>query len=120
MAQAVEALCAEMGVQCSRSELNSILPRCIRLDIEARGVGVGVEFDGDSYLDRSGKFCLAWHTLSGSSVKLSPRFGWVARASVNPHHFGKCTAFAYGFDDLLSQLRDCLLCIQSGAAFQEE
>lgn len=82
------------------------------------GLHVTVEFDGDSRLDREGNFCLAWNTRG--KAKISEAFGSSQRASVNPHHHGKCTAFANGFDDLCAMLVRAVHMFRSKTAYRAE
>jgi hypothetical protein len=114
MAQAVEALADELGVAHEREGHNS---REICVKTELRGVGVWLTFDGDDSQDKRGEFCLAWCMNYKSEGRLTDAFGILQRASVNPHHRRKCTAFAEGFDDLLVNLRKGWECINSGDAF---
>jgi hypothetical protein len=92
--------------------------REIRLEIRAaNGLTCGLELDGDSRMDHGGEFCLPWF-LRGNA-RMSDEFDRVAGSSVNPFHRQKCTAFANGFDDLLTKIAAVLDCVAAGEAFEK-
>lgn len=116
MAQRIEKIALALGAACKRGEYPG--PREIAVDITAaQGLGVTVSFDGDSGLDREGHFCLAWHIDHEHDTRLTEAFGESQRASVNPHHRAKCTAFGEGFADLQAKLSKGLMLAKSGEAF---
>jgi hypothetical protein len=79
-------------------------PKCIRFSIEAaRGLCVGVSFDGDSWQPNT--YVLSWHMKLGSTDELNEvTFG----GSVNSFHRQKATYVAHGFADLCQQLEQGL------------
>jgi hypothetical protein len=92
------------------------------------GMAVTVEFDGDSAQDREGVFCMAWHVsgwyegetyISHENTQYSEGFGLAMNCSVNPFHRRKCTAFAYGFDDLCRKLTRAVEMFNDGSAVRK-
>lgn len=83
------------------------------------GLAVTVEFDGDSPQDRKGEFCMAWHVSVNSDMAYSEAFGAAMGASVNQYHHRKCTAFAYGFQDLCEKLVKAVTMISDGTAYRD-
>lgn len=84
----------------------------------ATGLRVNVSFDGDDSQDREGCFCMAWNSSYRRSAPISDKFGIAMQASVNPHHFSKCTAFADGFQDLCDKLEIAVAMMNDGTAFR--
>lgn len=100
---------------------NSIAPRRTTVEFtHGRGIALNVEFDGDSQLDREGVFCMPFHTIVDTDACLSDAFGAVVGGSINPHHFGKCTVFAQGFDELCETLRKAVASMDSGHAYDAD
>ena len=93
--------------------------RCVEYT-HAGGIAVTIEFDGDSPMDREGTFCMAWHIGAKSDACMSDAFGRAVHGSINPHHFGKCTTFAHGFEELCETLSRAVACLDSGAAYDAE
>lgn len=92
-------------------------PREIKLAIEADGLCLGVEFDGDDRQQREGVWVLAWHMALSSDKRLSPEIARAAKSTVNPHHGRKCTAVAYSFEELCLQIGAVLGLVKEGKAF---
>jgi len=108
-------------LEIEEQPFGDISPRCTRIEFEhGRGIGVFIEFDGDSSLDREGKFCMPWCTVLNTDACLSEAFGRAVGGSINPHHYGKCTTFSDSFDDLCNILRHAVECLDSGAAYDAE
>ena len=100
---------------------NSIVPRRTSVEfVHGLGIAVTVEFDGDSSLDREGAFCMPWHTIVDTDARLSDAFGRCVGGSINSSHFGKCTVFAHGFDELCETLRRAVACLDSGEAYDAQ
>jgi len=114
MATMVEALCAEMGVPCRRSEHG----RSIEVRIEPRDAVVGIDFDGSHFNTQPDVFCMPWNIQFRSDRRFSDKFGSAVGAEVNPFHRRKCMGFADGIDSLLVRLRSALECINRGEAFE--
>ncbi len=107
------------GVTVALPPADSIPPRRVEVFIEGpRGLCVWIDFDGQSR--QPDCYCMPWYISSDSDARLSDHFGRLAGASVNPHHFAKCTAFAEGFDELCRRLSDCLAAACDGSAFDPE
>lgn len=127
MAAGVAALCAEYGVECEVRDFATFKysdgspadPRpsiwCI-MKAAGGALHCTVEFEGGPFNTQPNYFCLPWYVPG--KERLSRRFGVVAGAEVNPHHRGKCTAFADGFDDLLIALGDVFALVADGEAFE--
>lgn len=102
-------------------------PRSIAVDFAHNGgLAVTVTFEADDPQDICGQFCLAWHISGGFDAsgawadpcsQISAAFGAAMRASVNPHHRRKCTAFAIGFDDLCAKLTSAVSMLHDGTAY---
>jgi len=106
------------GASVSR-EQEFVLPREIKLNVVARGgLECCIEFDGASA--QPDVYVLPWHIKHPSDARLNDAFGRAAGGSVNPHHHAKCTAVAYGFEDLLTKVVAALELAQSGAGFLPE
>lgn len=118
MAAKVTALFQEYGYKVEQQTLG---PRWISLSAEtARGLCVTIDLEGDSV--QPDVHVLPWHTnfAAGKNTRLDPAFGLAAGGSVNPYHFGKCTAVAYGYEQLMQQLTAALAMVKDGTAFQKE
>lgn len=93
--------------------------REIWLRIEAqRGLAVTIDLDGDSKQQRAGVFVLAWHIGTRHNTRLAAAFGRAAGGAVNPFHRSKCTGIAMGFEELCTQLDECLALADDGRAFE--
>jgi hypothetical protein len=119
MAERLLALVKQAGATASRRTFNPCRERAIVLDIEAaRGLRVSVALDGDR---KSGcdpdVHLLSWHFATGQrAARLNPA---TLACSVHPHHFGKATDVARGFEELCRKLECTLRRAQDGTAFQE-
>lgn len=109
MAQKVIDLARSYGAEVERSEF--VEPGDHRIEIDCNGLRAGIDFERRSC--QPNVFIIAWNTRG--SIRLRPEF---APGNVNPHHFGKATLVAYGFEDLCIQLERGLQLAQSGEAFQ--
>jgi len=109
MAQKISDLARSYGATVERGEF--VDPGDHRIEIEINGLRVGVDFERRSI--QPDVFVLPWNTTG--KVRLRPEF---APGNVNPHHFGKATLVAYGFEDLCGQIEHGLRLAQSGEAFQ--
>lgn len=128
MAAGVKALCADLGASCDvidhathvycdgsrSSNRNRIV-----CQIACGPARVGVEFNGEATRATCNTYCLAWHMDShDDSARYASAFGSSQRGSpINQFHRRKCTAFAYGYADLLDMLRAGLTLCRSGEAF---
>lgn len=66
-------------------------------------------------------YCLPWVTSTlRQNVRLTNAFGIAARAPVNPHHRGKCTAFYTGLPATLKGLERTLQCLADGTGYEEK
>ena len=100
---------------------NSICPRRTVVEfVHGGGGAVHIEFDGDSSLDREGIFCMPWHMILDTDARFADAFGLAVGGSINPHHYGKCTTFASGFDDLCQSLGRAIDCLDSGEAYDAD
>lgn len=117
LARRVEALCTEYGAKCERSGFHDA--REIMLYIVCENVRVHVNFDGDNPRSLLDNYCLPW-CVERCDARLSAAFGLAQGAEVNPFHRRKCTAFAYGIDNLLRQLAAGFELLKSGRAFECE
>ncbi|MCY0148327.1 hypothetical protein OEG84_11545 [Hoeflea sp. G2-23] len=89
-------------------------PKAHRISVNApRGLDLGIKIDGESC--QPNVYVLCWHISSKVDTCLADRFG-----DINPHHFSKLTAVAYGLDGLLSHLEQKLLMALDGSAFDDE
>lgn len=116
MADRVHAIAAHHGATVTRENEGECFlgPRAVLITIEAaRGLRVGIDFDGAS--PQPDVHVLAWHIAPGSDARLSPRFG-----NINPYHQRKCTTVAYGIDALCRELADKLTMARDGSAFDIE
>lgn len=95
-----------------------IYRRCTRVAIEAaRGLQVGVSFDGDTPQSRPDTHVLSWHMSLDSDARLADVFGYGA---VNPYHHCKATQVAYGFEALCETVCAILAKAADGSAFSPE
>lgn len=88
---------------------------CTRLSVFLNGFAAWVDFDGKSVQPNT--FVVPWHAESGIETKLSDMFGVTAGGNVNQYHRQKCTAVAYGFDDLVTKVISALQMLADGSAF---
>lgn len=109
MAQKVSDLARSYGATVERSEF--VDPGDHRIEITINGLRAGIDFERRSC--QPDVFIIPWNTEG--SIRLRPEF---ASGHVNPHHFGKATLVAYGFEDLCMQLEHGLQLAKSGEAFQ--
>ena len=113
MAQAVGDLARSFNCTVERTEDGVGRKHKIRLEIEAgRGLCLSVEFDVDSC--QPDIYVVPWYTTG--KTKLALNFEQVG-GEVNPHHFGKCTAVNYGWEQLFSSLKLGLEMARTGSAF---
>lgn len=114
MASQVETLCDELGVEHERSDYMDAGD--IGIEIHGpRGLDVRVEFERRT--SQPNVFCLAWNIGLRSDARLADFFSLTQNSDVNQYHHSKCTAFAHGFAELLTMLRDGLVAAKEGYAF---
>jgi hypothetical protein len=114
MAETIEAKAVSYGFHAT---IEQRPPRETWVEIRTRhGLYLTVDFDGTS--PQPDVFVLPWH-IRRAHTKLSREFG-VPGCEVNPYHFQKLTAVAYGFADLMRHLDRQFSMIRDGSAFQAD
>ena len=114
MAQCIQDLVSDCGATFIRKEGGDYPgPNTIKLAIlAAKGLGVTVVLSKDSI--QPDIHVLSWYIDINSTTQLNnATFG----GQVNPHHKRKATYVAYGFDNLLSQLKHGLEMAADGSSF---
>lgn len=115
MAAAIEALALHHGATVSRELRGLPSPREVQVHIKLNGLALGLDFDGESC--QPDIHVCAWHIESGWDRQLAPAFGCAVGGPVNSYHRSKCTAVAYGFEDLWHDVDEALALAASEEAF---
>lgn len=118
MVKKLVAIVAECGATYDvRPEgFDSYSPRRVLIGINgARGLGCGIDFDGQSV--QPNIFVNGWNIGTKSDACLVDDF---PDGEINPFHFRKCTTVVYGFDALCEHVREVLTRAQSGELFHPE
>lgn len=115
MARTVQALAEEFGypVATESSGAGRNERTTLRIDTGA-GLRTSVWFTAATL--HPNQFVVPWVTTG--DCRLTAAFSRVG-GEVNPHHFGKCTAVNYGFEELMNALRTGFEMVRDGSAFQK-
>lgn len=117
MAAAIEALALYHGATVSRELRGLPSPRELQVHIQLGGLALNLDFDGMSC--QPDIHVCAWHIETGWDRRLAPCFsravGW---APINACHRHKCTAVAYGFEELWDHVDEALALAASEEAFE--